>query len=102
VKSQDDAAILLLVLILAAGIALTAVLNQLSKAHVVEARFWFDNVTFEMPHLGGPITKEERQHVPESVDPQSYEYEKADRAEQFFGSMHWDTAWPFLVKELGP
>ncbi len=31
----------------------------------------------------------------------SYEYEKADRAEQYYGSMHWDTAWPFLVKKLG-
>jgi hypothetical protein len=40
--------------------------------------------------------------VPPSMDPQSYEYETADRAGQYFGSMHWDTAWPFLVKKLEP
>jgi hypothetical protein len=41
------------------------------------------------------------EHVPRSADPHSYEYETADRAAQYFGSMHWDTAWPFLVRKLG-
>lgn len=39
--------------------------------------------------------------VPPSTDPQSYEYESSDRAEQYYGSVHWDTAWPFLVRKLG-
>jgi hypothetical protein len=211
VKRQEGAAVLALVVIgaLVAAIALIAVLDRRSKQHVVEARFWFDHVTFDVPSLRGPITEEEQEkirsmaltevqtayrglrvafsddaggffrvrviqqypshpgppgpvgqsrplgpfggegsvsfqavaalvihytppdadrtaliegiargightavhefahqilfgdHVPASVDPQSYEYETADRAEQYFGSMHWDTAWPFLVKRLG-
>jgi hypothetical protein len=212
VKHQKGAAVPALVLIaaLVAAIALVVVLDRRSKQHVVEARFWFDNLTFEVPGLPGPITDEEQGRirsmaltelraayrglrvrfsetpgglyrvrvvqqypphpgppgpvgqsrplgpfggegsvsfqavtalvihyappnagrpaiiegiargvgrtavhefahqilfgdlVPPSVDPQSYEYETADRAGQYFGSMHWDTAWPFLVKKLGP
>jgi len=212
VKHQDGAAVPALVLIAAvvATIALVAVLDRRSTQHLVEARFWFDNLTFEVPGLRGPITDEEQGKirsmaltelrnayrglrvrfsetpgglyrvrvvqqyppqpgppgpvgqsrplgpfggegsvsfqavaalvihyappnagrpaiiegiargvgrtavhefahqilfgdlVPPSMDPQSYEYETADRAGQYFGSMHWDTAWPFLVKKLGP
>jgi hypothetical protein len=210
VKRQDGVVVLVLMLIGAmTAVALVAVLDRRSKEHVVQAQFWFDNVTFEVPDLREPIRKEEQQAlqlsaltelrtayrglrvafsdhpggfyrvrviqqypsrpgpagpvgqsrsmgpfggegsvsfqavaamvvhyappgagraalidgiakgigrtavhefahqilfgegVPKSVDPQSYEYEKADRAEQYFGSMHWDTAWPFLVKKLG-
>jgi hypothetical protein len=211
-KRQEGAAVpaLLLIGALVATIALIAVLDRRSTQHVVDARFWFDNVTFEVPGLGGAITDEEQgsirsmaltelrtayrglrvrfsensgglyrvrviqqypphpgppgpvgqsrplgpfggegsvsfqalaalvihyappdagrtaliegiargvgrtavhefahqilfgDHVPPSVDPQSYEYETADRAGQYFGAMHWDTAWPFLVKKLGP
>ncbi len=210
-KRQEGAVVLVLMVIGAmTAVALMAVLDGRSKEHVVEARFWFDNVTFEVPGLQEPIRKEERQtiqlsaltelrtayrglrvtfsdnpggfyrvhviqqypsrpgpagpvgqsrsmgpfggegsvsfqavasmvvhyappdagraalidgiakgigrtavhefahqilfgdRVPRSVDPQSYEYENADRAGQYFGSMHWDTAWPFLVKKLGP
>jgi hypothetical protein len=36
-----------------------------------------------------------------SRDAQSYEYASADRAAQYYGSIHWDTAWPVLLKRLG-
>jgi hypothetical protein len=35
-----------------------------------------------------------------SMDPASYEYEAPDAA-QYYGSMRWDTAWPFLAERLG-
>lgn len=41
------------------------------------------------------------EHVPESEDPRSYEYESPDRADQYYGALHWDTAWPLLVRKLG-
>jgi hypothetical protein len=210
-KRQEGAAVPALVFIgaVVAAVALIVVLNRRAEQHVAEARFWFDDLTFEVPGLRGPITDEEQgkirsmaltelrtayrglrvsfsenpggsyrvrviqqypprpgppgpvgqsrplgpfggvgsvsfqavaalvihyappnagraaliegiargigrtavhefahqilfaDHVPPSADPQSYEYETADRAEQYFGSMHWDTAWPFLVRKLG-
>ena len=42
------------------------------------------------------------ERVPGASDPLSYEYESADRAEQYYGALHWDTAWPLLVRKLGP
>src|SRR6266540_1692278 len=41
------------------------------------------------------------QNLHASTDAQSYEYESADRAEQYYGSMHRDGAWPFLAEKLG-
>lgn len=35
-------------------------------------------------------------------DVRSYEYRNADRAEQYYGSMHWDVAKPMLLERLGP
>lgn len=39
-----------------------------SQHHIVRAGFWFDQVTFDLPHLraagfGGPVTAEERQTI---------------------------------------
>jgi hypothetical protein len=34
--------------------------------------------------------------IHDSKDIGSYEYASAARREQFFGEMHWDTAWPLL------
>lgn len=31
----------------------------------------------------------------------SYEYYAASRPQQYYGPMHWDTAWPLLVKRFG-
>lgn len=42
------------------------------------------------------------ERVPGTTDPLSYEYESPDRAEQYYGVLHWDTAWPLLVRKLGP
>lgn len=39
--------------------------------------------------------------VPASKDPRSYEYESPDRADQYYGTLHWDTAWPLLIRRLG-
>ena len=36
------------------------------------------------------------------ADRDSYEYGTADRAEEFYGPIHWDMARPLLVKRLGP
>jgi hypothetical protein len=36
-----------------------------------------------------------------STDVQSYEYESADRAVQYYGPMRWDIARPLLEKRLG-
>lgn len=36
-----------------------------------------------------------------SQDGDSYEYGTADRAAEYYGPMHWDTAWPLLVNKLG-
>ncbi len=213
--SQTGAAVVVLLMIagVVLAIAIYAVMEQRSKHHVVEARFWFDDVTFELSgrekELGGPITDDEKRiiqsiasselrsafsalrirfsdrpggiyrvrvvqqfparrgpanpvgrslplgplggigsvsfagvaalaiyHAPPdadraviiegigrgigrtaahefghqilfgegvrpSTDDQSYEYESPDRAAQYYGSLHWDTAWPILVKKLG-
>ena len=40
--------------------------------------------------------------VPASTDPRSYEYESPDRADHYYGTLHWDTAWPPLVRRLTP
>jgi hypothetical protein len=34
-------------------------------------------------------------------DGNAYEYGSADRASQYYGTMHWDGAWDALVKKLG-
>lgn len=41
-------------------------------------------------------------NIHDSTDAGSYEYASLDRAAQFYGPMHWDTAWPRLLQELGP
>lgn len=35
-------------------------------------------------------------------DVRSYEYWNADRAEQYYGPMHWDVAAPLLADRIGP
>jgi len=35
------------------------------------------------------------------TDPNSYEYFTSDRASQYYGRLHWTTAWPFLQRKLG-
>jgi hypothetical protein len=37
----------------------------------------------------------------ESRDVQSYEYDSADRREQYYGDMHWDIAGPVLQQKFG-
>jgi hypothetical protein len=37
-----------------------------------------------------------------STDVASYEYPSAARAEQYYGQLHWDLAWPLLVERFGP
>jgi hypothetical protein len=39
--------------------------------------------------------------IHDSKDVQSYEYESADRREQFYGEMHWDIAGPVLQQKFG-
>jgi len=39
--------------------------------------------------------------IDSSTDPESYEYHSADRAVQFYGSLHWSLAWPALTRRLG-
>ena len=34
-------------------------------------------------------------------DRDSYEYFSADRASQYFGTLHWTAAWPLLQQQLG-
>jgi hypothetical protein len=34
-------------------------------------------------------------------DPSSYEYGTPDRPAQYYGPIHWDTAWPLLARKLG-
>ena len=36
-----------------------------------------------------------------SADPDSYEFPTADRASQYYGAVHWTTAWPSLVRRFG-
>lgn len=36
-----------------------------------------------------------------SGDEHSYEYRAADRMAQFYGEMHWSTAWPLLQEKFG-
>ena len=40
--------------------------------------------------------------IHDSKDKQSYEYPTADRREQYYGDMHWDTAGPLLKEKFGP
>ena len=42
-----------------------------------------------------------RAPIHDSSDVASYEYHSAARAEQYFGDMHWDLAWPLLQKRIG-
>jgi hypothetical protein len=46
-----------------ATIGLVAVLDRRSKPAGHRARFWFDNVTFEVPGLREPITNEEQEKI---------------------------------------
>jgi hypothetical protein len=51
--------------------ALALLIALCSKAHVVEAGFWFDRVTFDLPvgdveQIGGPIRPDEQSQI-ESV-----------------------------------
>jgi hypothetical protein len=39
--------------------------------------------------------------IHDSTDVQSYEYESADRREQYYGDMHWDIAGPVLHQKFG-
>jgi hypothetical protein len=39
--------------------------------------------------------------IHDSKDVQSYEYESADRREQYYGDMHWDIAGPVLQQKFG-
>lgn len=39
--------------------------------------------------------------IHDSRDVASYEYGSAGRAEQYYGEMHWDIAWPLLVERFG-
>lgn len=34
-------------------------------------------------------------------DDTSYEYGNADRASQYYGELHWTTAWPILQQKFG-
>ena len=36
-----------------------------------------------------------------STDVRSYEYGSAGRAEQYYGELQWDLAWPMLQKRIG-
>ena len=36
-----------------------------------------------------------------AADLDSYEYPTADRASQYYGTLHWTTAWPALVRRFG-
>jgi hypothetical protein len=35
------------------------------------------------------------------TDENSYEYGSPDRASQYYGELHWSTAWPVLVQKFG-
>jgi hypothetical protein len=35
------------------------------------------------------------------TDPDSYEYANADRRSQYYGELHWTTAWPVLQQKFG-
>lgn len=35
-------------------------------------------------------------------DAASYEFSYSSRPAQYYGTMHWDTAWPALMRKLGP
>lgn len=35
------------------------------------------------------------------ADADSYEYDSASRASQYFGALHWDVAWPVLQQRFG-
>lgn len=36
-----------------------------------------------------------------STNVRSYEYGSAGRAEQYYGELQWDVAWPMLQKRIG-
>jgi hypothetical protein len=36
-----------------------------------------------------------------STDPNSYEYDDANRPSQYYGTLHWSTAWPILQGKIG-
>lgn len=38
----------------------------------------------------------------DTTDASSYEFSYSSRPAQYYGTMHWDTAWPALVRKLGP
>ena len=40
-------------------------------------------------------------NIHDRADPDSYEYPFADRQAQFYGELHWGSAWPLLVAQLG-
>ena len=35
------------------------------------------------------------------IDVDSYEYGSPDRQSQYYGELHWTTAWPFLDARFG-
>jgi hypothetical protein len=54
------------------AIALYGVLEWSAASHVSQAGFWFEHVTFDLPHLersrfGGPLTEGERQRIQETA-----------------------------------
>jgi hypothetical protein len=85
----------------------------------------FDFVTFEAVHLASP--DESRQGIIEGIgrgigrvavhefihqmlgpsiahndiDANSYEYGRPDRRSQYYGELHWTTAWPLLQRQFG-
>ena len=40
-------------------------------------------------------------HIDNRTDQGSYEYGNADRASQYYGQLHWTTAWPILQQKFG-
>ena len=40
-------------------------------------------------------------HIDNRTDDTSYEYGNADRATQYYGELHWTTAWPILQQKFG-
>lgn len=39
--------------------------------------------------------------VHNNADEKSYEYPSPDRSAQYYGELHWTTAWPLLQQKLG-
>ena len=40
--------------------------------------------------------------IHDTADAESYEYDSADRREQYYGALHWDIAWPMLQDRIEP